>query len=134
MQKDLGGIFDDLAKRMVGSITDEDINKLNAYQRTVSAAIATDKAQLLKGQPTMNVGVLVQVLDVLREQEDDGRRGCYSEVARRARITCARADSVDIRRYSWSKLQVLPQMVPLSPVLIPFHRCVGSVLICFESV
>ncbi len=70
MQKDLGDIFDDLAKRMVGSITDEDIKKLNAYQRTVSAAIATDKAQLLKGQPTMNVGVLVQVLDVLREQQD----------------------------------------------------------------
>jgi predicted transcriptional regulator len=70
MQKDLGGIFDDLAKRMAGSITDEDIKKLNAYQRTVSAAIATDKAQLLKGQPTMNVGVLVQVLDVIREQQD----------------------------------------------------------------
>lgn len=70
MQKDLGDIFDDLAKRMAGSITDEDIKKLNAYQRTVSAAIATDKAQLLKGRPTMSVGLLVQVLDLIQEQQD----------------------------------------------------------------
>src|ERR1035441_4096780 len=70
MQKDLGDIFDDLAKRMACSITDEDIKKLNAYQRTVSAAIATDKAQLLKGRPTMNVGVLVQVLHLIPGQPD----------------------------------------------------------------
>ena len=70
MQKDLGGIFDDLAKRMAGSITDADIKKLNAYQRTVSAAIATDKAQLMKGRPTMHVALLVEVLDILRDQRD----------------------------------------------------------------
>jgi hypothetical protein len=70
MRKDLGGIFDDLAKRMASSITDEDINKLNAYQRTVSAAIATDKAQLLKGRPTMNVALLIEVLEHLRDERD----------------------------------------------------------------
>jgi hypothetical protein len=68
MQKDLGHIFDDLAKRMAGSITDEDIKKLNAYQRTVSAAIATDKAQLLKGQPTMNVAVLLEAVKHIRDK------------------------------------------------------------------
>ena len=70
MQKDLGDIFDDLAKRMAGSITDEDIKKLNAYQRTVSAAIATDKAQLLKGQPTVNVAVLVDLIGLIRQNRD----------------------------------------------------------------
>ena len=55
---------------MAGSITDEDIKKLNAYQRTVSAAIATDKAQLLKGQPTANVALLLEVVEHLRDQRD----------------------------------------------------------------
>ena len=70
LQKDLGDIFDDLAKRMVSSITDADINKLNAYQRTVSAAIATDKAQLLKGRPTENLALLIEAVEIIRDQRD----------------------------------------------------------------
>jgi IS30 family transposase len=70
IKKDLGDIFKDLAHRMVESITDADITKLNAYQRTVSAAIATDKSQLLSGQPTMNVALLMEVVELLREKQD----------------------------------------------------------------
>jgi len=49
IKAELVDIFDDVALRMVGSITDDDIKKLNAYQRTVSGAIAVDKSRLLKG-------------------------------------------------------------------------------------
>ena len=38
IKAELVDIFDDVALRMVGSITDDDIKKLNAYQRTVSGA------------------------------------------------------------------------------------------------
>ncbi len=70
IKRDLGDIFKDLAHRMIESISDADICKLNAYQRTISAAVATDKSQLLKGEPTVNVALLVQVAELLREQRD----------------------------------------------------------------
>lgn len=68
IKKDLGDIFKDLAHRMIESISDADITKINAYQRTVSAAIATDKSQLLKGEPTMNVGLLIEVATFFRDE------------------------------------------------------------------
>lgn len=71
IKKDLGTVFEELAHRMIESITDQDITKLNAYQRTVSGAIATDKAQLLKGEPTMNVGLLLEVASIIRGDRDD---------------------------------------------------------------
>jgi predicted transcriptional regulator len=71
IKKDLGDIFHDLAHRMIESISAEDIGKINAYQRTVSAAIATDKSQLLKGLPTMNVALLMQVAEHFRDQRDE---------------------------------------------------------------
>lgn len=74
IKKDLGDIFKDLAHRMIQSISDADITKINAYQRTVSAAIATDKSQLLKGQPTMNVGLLLEVASHFRDERDNAPR------------------------------------------------------------
>jgi len=72
IKAELVDIFDDVALRMVGSITDDDIKKLNAYQRTVSGAIAVDKSRLLKGESTSNisVNVLLNVLDAIRQRRD----------------------------------------------------------------
>lgn len=61
-KKELVDFFDDIAKRMLSSITDSDITRLNAYHRTLSAGIATDKARLLKGQSTQIVDVLAQAI------------------------------------------------------------------------
>lgn len=50
MKRELADSYEDLNKRMIASITDEDIKKINAYQRTVSAGICTDKIKLLRGE------------------------------------------------------------------------------------
>lgn len=55
IKQELAGMFEDIAKRMIASITEEDIQKINAYQRTVAAGISTDKARLLKGESTDNI-------------------------------------------------------------------------------
>ena len=52
IKKELADLFEDLARRMVSSITNEDILNLNAYQRTISSGIATDKLRLLRNEPT----------------------------------------------------------------------------------
>jgi hypothetical protein len=52
---ELAEMFEGLARRYLDSITDKDIEKINAYQRTIAAAAATDKARLLKNQSTANI-------------------------------------------------------------------------------
>jgi hypothetical protein len=68
IKANLVDLFDDVALRMLKSITDDDIKKLSAYQRTISGAIAVDKSRLLKGESTANVSVhvLVDVLHAIR--------------------------------------------------------------------
>jgi hypothetical protein len=55
---------------MLTSISDDDIHKINAYQRMISAGIATDKSRLLRDQSTENISMkqVVQILN-LRLQE-----------------------------------------------------------------
>lgn len=57
LKTELATAFEDLAERMVDSITDQDITKLNALQRVTSAGIAVDKAKGLRGEerPVMNI-------------------------------------------------------------------------------
>lgn len=50
--------YEQLAERMVDSITDEDISKINAYQRIVAAGISTDKARLISNKSTMNIAMM----------------------------------------------------------------------------
>lgn len=57
IKEELSGMFEGLAKRMITSITDADIQKINAYQRTVSAGISTDKMRLLRDQSTENLAI-----------------------------------------------------------------------------
>jgi hypothetical protein len=82
IKRNLADSFEGLAERMVSSITDADILKLDAYKRTLSGAIATDKAQLLKGLPTGIIGVevLLDVAAMIRRERDqadaDEQRDC----------------------------------------------------------
>jgi len=76
MKKDLASSFEGLANRMVDSITDADILELDAYKRTLSGAIATDKCQLLRGLPTenINIQVLHDVIELIRAKRDADER------------------------------------------------------------
>ncbi len=74
MKQELADMFEGLAKRMITSISDEDILKINAYQRTLSAAVGTDKMRLLREQSTVNLDLsiharLEQELKILLETE-----------------------------------------------------------------
>jgi len=64
---ELADMYETLSRRMVDSITDADITKINAYQRTVASGIATDKARLLRGQSTINLAAIYS-----RALEDPG--------------------------------------------------------------
>src|SRR5512139_1842278 len=63
IKDDLASMFEGVAKRMVTSITDQDILKLDAYRRTLSAGIATDKMRLLRDQATHNISSLTKIVE-----------------------------------------------------------------------
>jgi len=48
LREELAGKFEDLAKKMLCSISEDDIMRLDAYRRTLSAGIAVDKAACLR--------------------------------------------------------------------------------------
>ena len=54
IREELADRYDELHHRLLDSITDTDIQKINAYQRIVSCGIITDKVRLLRGQATEN--------------------------------------------------------------------------------
>jgi len=60
---ELADAYEQLAQRFLSSITDEDITRINAYQRMVSSGIATDKMRLLRDQSTSNVSLLSRLID-----------------------------------------------------------------------
>ncbi len=66
IKEDLADMFENTAKRMITSISDEDIEKINAYQRTVAAGISTDKMRLLRDESTENVNILAVHADLTK--------------------------------------------------------------------
>ncbi len=62
--------FEDVAVRMLTAISDEDITRINAYQRTLSAAISTDKMRLLTGQSTENISLHAIIERIEREERE----------------------------------------------------------------
>ncbi len=64
---ELADRFENVAVRMLTAISDEDIKGINAYQRTLSAAISTDKMRLLKGHSTANLAIHEIVESVERD-------------------------------------------------------------------
>lgn len=76
IQEELADSYEGLARRMIDSITEEDIQKLNAYQRTIAAGISTDKMRLLRNESTENVSI--REITATRE-EIQARREVLSE-------------------------------------------------------
>jgi hypothetical protein len=78
LREELAAMFDQVAHRVVGSITAADIERATLQQRMVSAGIAVDKAALLRGEipVTVNVTVLLDAVQAIREmrQREDGAR------------------------------------------------------------
>ncbi len=62
IQEELADAYEALSRRMIESITDEDILALNAYQRTIASGICTDKMRLLRNESTENISI-----DALRD-------------------------------------------------------------------
>jgi len=67
----LSQMYREKAEAILVSIDSETITKANLLQRATSSAICLDKALLLAGEPTQNVAVIVQVLDMLRMRDDE---------------------------------------------------------------
>jgi hypothetical protein len=57
IQRELAGYFEDLSMRLITSISDEDIEKLNCYQRVIAAGISVDKLRLLRNESTENISI-----------------------------------------------------------------------------
>lgn len=57
IQQELASYFEDLSMRLITSVTDEDIQKLNGYQRIISAGICVDKLRLLRNESTENISI-----------------------------------------------------------------------------
>ncbi len=66
--------FEDLAVRMIVSISDKDITRINALQRTTAAAIAVDKRRLLVGLSTQNISISAIVEEIHREEREERER------------------------------------------------------------
>jgi predicted transcriptional regulator len=80
IKTELADSFGNLAQRMITSITDADIGKLDAYRRTLSGAVATDKMQLLRGEATsIDVHVLLDAVSAIKEMRDKRARGIEDE-------------------------------------------------------
>ena len=68
-KKELADEYEELARRMLTSIKDSDIDRISAYQRTLSAAVSTDKMRLLRDQSTDNVAAVVEFHNQLVERQ-----------------------------------------------------------------
>ncbi len=66
IQRELASYFEDLSMRLITSISDEDIEKLNCYQRVIAAGISVDKLRLLRNESTENISI-----DVIRANRKD---------------------------------------------------------------
>ena len=71
---DLAADFEVLAKRMIVSISDEDITRINAYQRTIAAAASVDKMRLLRHQSTQNIAIHTIVEEIERKEREARER------------------------------------------------------------
>jgi hypothetical protein len=69
MQEELADAYEGLSRRMIDSISDEDIEKLNAYQRTISSGICTDKMRLLRNESTSNISM--ETLQANEEEREE---------------------------------------------------------------
>ena len=70
-KQELSDMFEDVARRMIQSVTDESIEKLDAYKKTLSAGIATDKMRLLREQSTDDTKTVYNFIREIKIQMDN---------------------------------------------------------------
>src|SRR5271157_3202833 len=70
-RQELVEIYRSKARDCVVAIDAEKIAKSSALQLATASGICLDKSLLLDGRPTVNVGVLLQVVDLIRKQDDE---------------------------------------------------------------
>jgi predicted transcriptional regulator len=69
-RQSLAVLYRDKARECVVAITPDKINRASALQLATAAGICTDKALLLAGEPTVNVAVLLEVVELIRQDRD----------------------------------------------------------------
>jgi hypothetical protein len=66
-QENRAEVYDSVALRLIGSLSQATIAKASALQLVTAAAIMHDKAALLRGQPTgINVTALLDVVEAIK--------------------------------------------------------------------
>ena len=80
IQRELAGYFEDLGVRLITSISDEDILKLNCYQRVIAAGIAVDKFRLLRNESTSNISIAT--IDANIEESDRQIKEAKARIAK----------------------------------------------------
>ncbi len=68
IKEELSDFFEGLARRMITSISDNDIKRTPPYQRVISSGICIDKMRLLRGHSTENLNIL----QIIERIERDG--------------------------------------------------------------
>lgn len=71
LRKEVSGLYEDLAQRILESIGDEVIHEAKLRDRVISAGVCTDKARLLKDGPEDKLSFQVQV-NIVNNKEDNG--------------------------------------------------------------
>src|SRR6516225_12261129 len=69
-KQELAVLYREKARACVTAIDADKISKSSALQLATAAGICTDKALLLAGKPTVNVAVLLEVAELIRQRED----------------------------------------------------------------
>ena len=61
-------MFDEIAKRALDGVSDEDVRKANLSSKLIAAGIAVDKAMILRNQgpSVINVQVLMNIASMIR--------------------------------------------------------------------
>jgi IS30 family transposase len=64
IKKELADMYEELARRMLISITDEDVQKISAYQRVIASGISVDKMRLLRDLSTENIDTKIAISNI----------------------------------------------------------------------
>ena len=85
--------YESLSRRMIDSITDNDINKLNAYQRTIASGICTDKMRLLRNESTSKIDI-----NKIKEDTEATDERIFELEIERAKLTGGSIEDIESKR------------------------------------
>ena len=68
-KRELAVLYREKARACVVAIDADKISKSSALQLATAAGICTDKALLLAGEPTVNMAVLLQIVEAIRDRK-----------------------------------------------------------------